>query len=110
MKKIRKIKILLVIVATYLFLMNHFFYREVDNSIEIAVSNVDKNCIKNLNLTDDNYHEWLINPDALVENYTPCSLINPGYDNFKNEEAKISKFDSVCYTTGKKSKDSFLTQ
>ena len=50
------------------------FYRGVDNSIETAASIVDKNHIKNLNLTADDYREWLINPDAQVENYTPFSL------------------------------------
>ena len=82
-----------------------FFYREFDNSIETAASNVDKNHVKNLNLTADDYCKWLINRNAQVENYTPCSLINPEYDNFENEEPRISKFDSVFYTTGKNSKD-----
>ena len=86
------------------------FYREVDNSIETAASNVNKNHIKNLNLTAGDYRKWLINSDVQVESYTPCSVRNPEYNNFENEEARISKFDSVCYTTGKNSKDSFLMQ
>ena len=60
------------------------FYRGIDNSIETAASNVDKNHIKNLNLTVDDYREWLINPNTQVENHTPCSLTNPEYDNFEN--------------------------
>ena len=58
------------------------FYREVDNSIETAASNVNKNHIKNLNLTAGNYRKWLINSDVQVESYTPFSLRNPEYDNF----------------------------
>ena len=59
-------------------------------------------------MTADDYREWLIDPDAQVQNYTPSSLINSEYDNFENEDARISKFDSVSYTTGKNSKDSFF--
>ena len=33
------------------------FYREIDNSIKTAASNVDKSHINNLNLTADDYRE-----------------------------------------------------
>ena len=34
-------------------------------------------------------------------------LINPEYDNFENEKNRIDKFNAVCFTAGKNSKDSF---
>ena len=62
-------------------------------------TNIENSSLDNENSKDDS--DWLIDKDSHVENYSFCGIINPDYDNFKNENERIEKFDSVCFSLEK---------